>query len=84
MQYALEVENRRLQAYAMLCFADVHRCNHDNHKALPRYDTAGSLMVEIGDKYGLILVHVGRGKTLAKNKKYEQVGLKLKRVEGYI
>ncbi len=75
MQVAMDGEDRRVQAYAMLCFADIHRMSREHSRAMPRYDLAGSLMIEIDDRYGQVLVHVGRAKTLAKMKAFDEVSV---------
>jgi len=73
MQFSLEKQDRRAQAYCMLCFADIHRVRKDPEKALPRYDSALGLMLEIGDRYGQTLIAVGKAKAYIGSRNFEEV-----------
>ena len=63
MRLAIEEQDRLLQAYGMLCFADIHRGRKDTDRAIPRYDAAAGIMTEIGDQYGRSLATLGKAKT---------------------
>ncbi|XP_078076436.1 43 kDa receptor-associated protein of the synapse isoform X2 [Mustelus asterias] len=62
MKIAIQHRDRPLQALCLLCFADIHRHCIDAVKALPRYDSALSIMVEIGNRLGQAQVLMGIAK----------------------
>lgn len=70
MKFAMETGDRGSQAYCILSFADIHRAKRDSDKALPRYESATSIMREIGDRYGEVKTLVGKAKMNLKNKLY--------------
>lgn len=76
MKCAIETSDRGSQAYCLLCFADIHRTRKDSIRARPRYESAGALMVEIGDRYGEVKVMVGKAKVDLKSKNYAAVSFK--------
>ena len=75
MTCAMEDEDTRSQSYCMLAFGDMHRNLNEPKRALPRYDSAQSYMLQTNDKYGQALVFVGKAKTFIKINEYEEVYL---------
>ncbi|XP_004851903.1 43 kDa receptor-associated protein of the synapse isoform X2 [Heterocephalus glaber] len=59
MKIALQHGDRPLQALCLLCFADIHRSRGDLETASPRYDSAMSIMTEIGNRLGQVQVLLG-------------------------
>uniref|UniRef100_A0A8C2VYM5 43 kDa receptor-associated protein of the synapse n=1 Tax=Chinchilla lanigera TaxID=34839 RepID=A0A8C2VYM5_CHILA len=59
MKIALQHGDRPLQALCLLCFADIHRSRGDLETAVPRYDSAMSIMTEIGNRLGQVQVLLG-------------------------
>ncbi|NP_001407783.1 43 kDa receptor-associated protein of the synapse isoform f [Mus musculus] len=62
MKIALQHGDRPLQALCLLCFADIHRSRGDLETAFPRYDSAMSIMTEIGNRLGQVHVLLGVAK----------------------
>ncbi|XP_057605705.1 43 kDa receptor-associated protein of the synapse isoform X2 [Hippopotamus amphibius kiboko] len=62
MKIALQHGDRPLQALCLLCFADIHRSRGDPETAFPRYDSALSIMTEIGNRLGQVQVLLGVAK----------------------
>uniref|UniRef100_A0A8C2RSY1 RING-type domain-containing protein n=1 Tax=Capra hircus TaxID=9925 RepID=A0A8C2RSY1_CAPHI len=62
MKIALQHGDRPLQALCLLCFADIHRSRGDLQTAFPRYDSAMSIMTEIGNRLGQVQVLLGVAK----------------------
>ncbi|ELW48863.1 43 kDa receptor-associated protein of the synapse [Tupaia chinensis] len=62
MKIALQHGDRPLQALCLLCFADIHRSRGDLETAFPRYDSAMSIMTEIGNRLGQVQVLLGVAK----------------------
>ena len=73
MRNAIECQDRHSQAYGMLCFADIHRVRRDTDRAIPRYDSASSLMVETGDQFGHALSALGKAKAFFRSKEFSKV-----------
>ncbi|XP_077819059.1 43 kDa receptor-associated protein of the synapse isoform X12 [Macaca mulatta] len=62
MKIALQHGDRPLQALCLLCFADIHRSRGDLETAFPRYDSAMSIMTEIGNRLGQVQALLGVAK----------------------
>ncbi|XP_072473690.1 43 kDa receptor-associated protein of the synapse isoform X2 [Notamacropus eugenii] len=72
MKIALQHGDRPLQALCLLCFADIHRSRRDLETALPRYDSAMSIMTEIGNRLGQVYVLLGLAKCWVTKKEPEK------------
>lgn len=73
MKIALQHGDRPLQALCLLCFADIHRSRGDLETAFPRYDSAMSLMSEIGNRLGQVQVLLGVAKCWVARKVLDKV-----------
>ncbi|XP_053416773.1 43 kDa receptor-associated protein of the synapse isoform X4 [Nycticebus coucang] len=73
MKIALQHGDRPLQALCLLCFADIHRSRGDLEMAFPRYDSAMSIMTEIGNRLGQVQVLLGVAKCWVARKALDKV-----------
>ncbi|CAL1542957.1 unnamed protein product [Lymnaea stagnalis] len=71
MQLAMRHSDRPVQAKCLYMFADIHRKRNDLERASPRYESAASIMSEIGDRLGQVEVMGGRAKTAACLRDYQ-------------
>ncbi|KFO19859.1 26S protease regulatory subunit 6A [Fukomys damarensis] len=74
MKIALQHGDRPLQALCLLCFADIHRSRGDLETAFPRYDSAMSIMTEIGNRLGQVQVLLGVTKCWVARKALDKGG----------
>ncbi|XP_078076438.1 43 kDa receptor-associated protein of the synapse isoform X4 [Mustelus asterias] len=81
MKIAIQHRDRPLQALCLLCFADIHRHCIDAVKALPRYDSALSIMVEIGNRLGQAQVLMGIAKCWLLRKEQDKALTIMEKVE---
>nr|NP_001071936.1 zinc finger protein [Ciona intestinalis]BAE93343.1 zinc finger protein [Ciona intestinalis] len=72
MKIAIENDDRSCQAYAMLCFADIHRVRKDEERSLPRYNSASGLMLDTGDQFGYMMSTIGKAKLYLQTKDYQK------------
>ncbi|XP_035118523.1 43 kDa receptor-associated protein of the synapse isoform X1 [Callithrix jacchus] len=73
MKIALQHGDRPLQALCLLCFADIHRSRGDLETAFPRYDSAMSIMTEIGNRLGQVQALLGVAKCWVARKALDKV-----------
>jgi len=73
MRNAIECQDGHSQAYAMLCFADIHRVRRDTDRSIPRYDSASGLMVETGDQFGHAQAALGKAKAFFRAREFTKV-----------
>ncbi|XP_050391551.1 43 kDa receptor-associated protein of the synapse [Patella vulgata] len=79
MKVAMLYGDTVVQVRCMVLFADIHRRRGDNERALPRYESALSLMERIGDRVGQVDALLGMSKThtnLLKPQKAIELALK--------
>ncbi|XP_072374821.1 43 kDa receptor-associated protein of the synapse [Scyliorhinus torazame] len=81
MKIAIQHRDRPLQALCLLCFADIHRHHTDAVKALPRYDSALSIMAEIGNRLGQAQVLMGIAKCWLLRKEQDKALVMVEKVE---
>ncbi|XP_059144980.1 43 kDa receptor-associated protein of the synapse-like [Physella acuta] len=72
MQLAMRLNDRPVQARCLYLFADIHRKRNDIERASPRYESASSIMSEIGDRLGQVEVLGGMAKAAACLRDYEK------------
>ncbi|KAH9491557.1 hypothetical protein Btru_030956 [Bulinus truncatus] len=73
MQLAMRHSDRPVQARCLFIFADIHRKRNDIERATPRYESALSIMSEIGDRLGQVEVLGGMAKSAACQRDYQKV-----------
>ncbi|TNN86981.1 receptor-associated protein of the synapse [Liparis tanakae] len=81
MKIALQHSDRPLQALCLLNFADIHRCRRDADKAFPRYESALSIMTEIGNRLGQSHVYLGVAKCWLLQKEFDKALDSLQRAQ---
>ncbi|GFO28239.1 43 kda receptor-associated protein of the synapse [Plakobranchus ocellatus] len=72
MKIAMRYSDRPVQARCLYLFADIHRKRSDAERAYPRYESAYSIMSEIGDRVGQMEVLGGMAKTAVLQRDYEK------------
>lgn len=72
MKLAMQYSDRPVQARCLYLFADIHRKRSDTERASPRYESAYSIMSEIGDRVGQVEVLGGMAKTAVLQRDYQK------------